>query len=641
MDFLGLERPVEYTGYSIFDPTTAKMVLDAQDKYFAAVYADYQQGLEDMKEFRKEYDDFITPILADQEWYNNNVTGKVRGFINDAYARGIDLTRSQEGRAALSQIINSVDVGKIAKLRSSKQAAEDYIKARGVLQSKGLYSPEMESFITNGRSLENWNTLNDGVWNRTSPMEAASLLDLTYNSYKNRTPRDLTAEDLEAAGIPYDKRYQYTGYLDSDLMKVAPGAAMAIAADPRAAYYRHLAEQKVAARGGNYTQADVDAQFYRDIADANKWALVDPTKKADEFAKSDYEFKHALALQDDAQAFQREMAEQAAKDKLDQIRARYGFKDKNGKQIDNNYSLTEELHHDLLYQGLLNSGMPIPLTEIDKNGNRVVKYDKNGKMLTKDIRTATFDELEFAANYQNRYGVMQQEYASRLTSGDKYNANKSWNKFKQRYGSRITNIQLAAMLKKQPQSDGGFLLSVDQAKLLRGVKGMMADIRGSKIDITHNDRISEILPSDVVTALNGENTPVQIKFVLNDSGNNATQVFEKYNRGRTDIYVTGTVTYNWEEGSGVDKKKHVKTIENVQLPLGLNSEINAKNTINTSLAGANRSAYGSIDANYLKQLGQQQKVNLGLFANTPEMSSMIDPSTMTLEEWNEFLQNNQ
>jgi len=29
------------------------------------VYADYQQGLEDMKEFKKEYYDFDTPILAD------------------------------------------------------------------------------------------------------------------------------------------------------------------------------------------------------------------------------------------------------------------------------------------------------------------------------------------------------------------------------------------------------------------------------------------------------------------------------------------------------------------------------------------------------------------------------------------------
>ena len=130
------------------------------------------------------------------------------------------------------------------------------------------------------------------MWDRTSPIEATSLLDLTYDSYKNRTPRDLTAADfIESNGLTpdmFDKKYQYTGYLNSDLMKVAPGAAMSIAADPRAACFRDLAEQKVAARGGNYTQADVDAQFYRDIADANKWALVDPTKKADEFALDDY-----------------------------------------------------------------------------------------------------------------------------------------------------------------------------------------------------------------------------------------------------------------------------------------------------------------------------------------------------------------
>ena len=92
----------------------------------------------------------------------------------------------------------------------------------------------------------------------------------------------------------------------------------------------------------------------------------------------------------------------------------------------------------------------------------------------------------------------------------------------------------------------------------------MSDIRGSKININYNDRVSEVMPKDVKDALSGgNNSPVQIKFVLNDSGNNATQIFEKYNRGRTDIYATGTVTYTWETGSGTDKKKHVKTVENV------------------------------------------------------------------------------
>lgn len=644
MSFLGLEKPIEYSGVQVFDPTMAKMVLDAQDKYFNAVYADYQQGLQDMKEFKKEFGDFITPILADQEWYNNNVTGKVRNFINDAYARGIDLTRSAEGRAAIAQMINSIDVGSIAKLRSSKAAAEEYLKNRGKLEAAGIYNPDLEERYL-GYDLAGWDTLHGGrgIWSRTSPTEAKTLKELTEAWYNNRTPEMLNEEDVKSFGMAYDPRYNYTGFADRHLLDIAAGETPGWRGSLYADYYRDLAEQKVRSRGVPYTQKDIEAQLQQDVATANR-EYKSIKRDADDFAKIDTQFRNQMALQNDAQAFQREMAQQAAKDKLDQIKARYGLKTEGGKTIDNNYSLTEELHHDLLYQGLLNSGMPIPVTEINKDGKRVVKYDKDGKMLTKSISKATFDDLEFAANYQNRYGVMQQDYAAKLTSQgkDKYDATKSWNKFKQRYGSRITNIQLAAMLKKQPQSDGGFLLSIDQAKLLRGVKGMMSDIRGSRKTMTYDERISEILPSDVVKALNGDNnSPVEIKFTLNDSGNNATQVFEKYNRGRTDIYATGTVTYIWETGSGTEKKKNVKTIENVQLPLGINSEINAKNTTNVSLAGANRSAYSSIDANYLKQLGQQQKANLGLFANTSGIPSIIDPSTISVEELVEFIQNNQ
>lgn len=291
MDFLGLERPVEYTGYSIFDPTTAKMVLDAQDKYFAAVYADYQQGLEDMKEFRKEYDDFITPILADQEWYNNNVTGKVRGFINDAYARGIDLTRSQEGRAALAQIINSVNVGKIAKIRQSAENAKEYIKNRGLLEAAGKYNDDMERGFL-GFDLNNWSTLGNGIWNRTSPIEAATLQQLTKNAYEGRQARLLSAVDFEDERLKgkyqYDPKYEWSGYLYSDLLKGAPGAILSNSADPRMQYFRHLAEQKVAASGQPYTQADVEAQFQRDVADANTWALIDPTREANQFALDDH-----------------------------------------------------------------------------------------------------------------------------------------------------------------------------------------------------------------------------------------------------------------------------------------------------------------------------------------------------------------
>ena len=161
MVFLGLEKPVEYGAQQIFDPTMANMVLQTQKQYNDAARQEFYRGLQDIKDFQKEYGDFITPILADQDWYNKNVTGRVRDFINGAYERGIDLTRSPEGRAAITQLINSIPVGEVAKLRSSAKAAEEYLKNRGKLEAAGLYNPDLEERYL-GYNLANWDTLGGG-----------------------------------------------------------------------------------------------------------------------------------------------------------------------------------------------------------------------------------------------------------------------------------------------------------------------------------------------------------------------------------------------------------------------------------------------------------------------------------------------
>jgi len=59
----------------------------------------------------------MSPIAKDMDWYNQNVTGKVRDTINNLYANGIDPLRSAEGRAAVAQLIYSMPTGDIAKLK--------------------------------------------------------------------------------------------------------------------------------------------------------------------------------------------------------------------------------------------------------------------------------------------------------------------------------------------------------------------------------------------------------------------------------------------------------------------------------------------------------------------------------------------
>ena len=283
MNFYGLERPIEYTGAQIFDPTMAKMVLDAQDKYFNVVYADYQRGLQEMKDFKKEYGDFLTPILADQDWYNENVTGKVRDFIDGAYTRGIDLTRSAEGRAAISQLINNIDTGKIAKLRSSRDAANEYLKNKGILQAQGKWDPNFENFANNGQMLENWDTLRNGIWNRTSPTEVKTLKELTENWYNNRTAHMLDKAGVESFGMQYDPRYDYLGFTANDLLAIASGQTPGWNGGIYADYYRQLAKNKLQSAGiNNPSSAQIEQQLQKDIATANMEYLINPTRSVNQ-----------------------------------------------------------------------------------------------------------------------------------------------------------------------------------------------------------------------------------------------------------------------------------------------------------------------------------------------------------------------
>jgi hypothetical protein len=110
-----------------------------------------------------------------------------------------------------------------------------------------------------GYDLSNWDTVKNGAWNRVSPTQMKSLKELTEQLYNSRTARDLTKEDLEAYGIPYDPRYQYTGYLDSDILNTAKGFTPGWNDSVYSEYYRDLARQQLVRSGvENPTAAQIE-----------------------------------------------------------------------------------------------------------------------------------------------------------------------------------------------------------------------------------------------------------------------------------------------------------------------------------------------------------------------------------------------
>ena len=298
MTFLGLERPVEWAAQQTFNPAAASMVLSAQQNYANAVYNAYQDAKQDMKDFAKEYGDFMSPIQKDMEWYDKNVTGRVRDVINNMYANGIDPLRSAEGRAAVAQLIYSMPTGDIAKVRQSAEAAKEYIKNRGILEAAGKWDSDFERFANNGQMLEDWDTIGgDRVWNRTSPAELKTLKELTEPWYNQRTAHTLDKAGVESFGIQYDPRYDYAGFTNKDLLDIASGQTPGWNGSIYADYYRNIAKRQLQAAGvDNPTQNQIEAMLQRNVAIANKEYLINPTRSVNALYLQDLKNRQARAI---------------------------------------------------------------------------------------------------------------------------------------------------------------------------------------------------------------------------------------------------------------------------------------------------------------------------------------------------------
>jgi hypothetical protein len=100
------------------------------------------------------------------------------------------------------------------------------------------------------------------MWTRQSPSEFTTLKAATENWFNNRTPHALTKDDVVSFGMPYDKRYDYTGYTYKDLTNVASKNTPGWVGSPIANYYRHIAKQQLLNEGvKDPTNAQVETRL--------------------------------------------------------------------------------------------------------------------------------------------------------------------------------------------------------------------------------------------------------------------------------------------------------------------------------------------------------------------------------------------
>lgn len=274
----------------------------------------YEKGQQQVKDFQKDYGDFYSPIQKDMDWYNKNVINGSKDVINSLYDKGIDPLRSAEGRAAISRFVNNIPTGDINKLKMGSKIAQEYLRNRAMLEAQNKYNDDFEKYVNGGKSIEDWDTLKDGVWTRQSPSEFTTLKAATENWFNNRTPHALTKNDVVGFGMPYDKNYDYTGYTYKDLTNVASKNTPGWIGSPIANYYRHIAKQQLLDEGvKDPTNAQVETRLQQNVADANKEWIVNPIKQVNEYAKMDKQFAQQSAMQ--ARGFQHDKEMEAIRNR--------------------------------------------------------------------------------------------------------------------------------------------------------------------------------------------------------------------------------------------------------------------------------------------------------------------------------------
>lgn len=256
----------------------------------------YQQGVNEFKEFQKNYNDFYSPISRDMDWYNKNVVGSTQDLIKDLYDRGIDPLRSPEGRAMLQRHINNIPTQQIGKLKASAVQAQKYLDSISDLAAKGLYNDDYEKF-NNQYSPDSWDTIKNGIWNRSSAMSYKNLQQYVHPTFEGIKPHLLTKEEVESRGMKYDPNYEYQGISEKDMRDSLQNWMPGLKGDPLYIYHRNQAKLDLQRAGvQNPTEDQIDRRFMDNAIIADHQVATPLAREADKFALKRQDFNNDMAL---------------------------------------------------------------------------------------------------------------------------------------------------------------------------------------------------------------------------------------------------------------------------------------------------------------------------------------------------------
>ena len=280
----------------MYDEPVAVPIIDLLDsnmmsQYISAAREQYNQAVQDQKEFAKEFGELYGPNANINKQFYEQTRGAVNKGLDYLYQNGIDPLRSAEGRAYIAKIIRERPYAEIANLKAQNESMKTYQKYRAEAMRNGTYDPDFEKFVLGGKTLETWDPSTDGMWTREAPSKYSSLKDWTSNLFDNMQLEYDDEATKKAGGM-----YQIYSKSPKKMQQILDSNIKDMSKSELGRYYLNMYGGDIEAlkadiidRNREYTQVDIRP-------DQVKLHLNDQQFQANEAAKQ--------------RAFQREMAKQ-------------------------------------------------------------------------------------------------------------------------------------------------------------------------------------------------------------------------------------------------------------------------------------------------------------------------------------------
>lgn len=295
--------------------------------YTQAIREQFEKGEKRLDEFASKYGNFTSPFAKDIQDWDRLTMGRINNIYNDLVSRGIDPLRSREGQMLMAQAIRQTPVGKLNQLRQSAAIGEQYLKAKGDLQAKGLYSQEMEDYFLK-HPFSQWSTSENGLFNRTSPLQYKDIHDITDDWFKHSEKKfDEKLTKQKADG------YDYYTVSEDDIRGIINSNINDFLDSDYGRYYYQKEKNLVQRLNPTATQDQIEnmamQKFKDDIVNRNSDYLRSE-RKVNEYAKLNYE------------------------DKLERRRKQWEWANKPSSRGSGGPQETQNYHQNMLLNGLYN-----------------------------------------------------------------------------------------------------------------------------------------------------------------------------------------------------------------------------------------------------------------------------------------------